>query len=78
MQGGLNIANELELDIEWDDEVKQYVATGIVDGVSYSIWLEEEKSLEAKMAVVRNRELAGVACWSLGMELDSVWDIITE
>lgn len=78
MQGGLDIADELELDIEWDDEVKQYVATGIVDGVSYSIWLEEEKSLEAKMAVVRNRELAGVACWSLGMELDSVWDIITE
>lgn len=70
--------DELGLDMEWDSEVEQYVAKGEVDGVYYSIWLEEEESLAAKMKVVRDNKLAGIAAWSLGMEKESVWDIITE
>ncbi len=77
MQEGLDIVNELELDMKWDDEVKQYTAGGVVNDVNYSIWLEEEASMEAKMDVVRSRDLAGVAGWCLGMQMDSVWDIIT-
>ena len=31
----------------------QYVAFGEVDGVKYSIWLEEDESIKAKMKVVK-------------------------
>ena len=78
MQDGINIAHELELEIEWDDEVKQNVAKGVIEQTYYSIWLEDEESMKAKMDVVRDRDLAGVAGWCLGMELESVWDIIKE
>ncbi len=76
MDGGAAIAEELGLTKVWDDGVKQYVATGTADGKSYSIWLEDESSMKARMEVIRNCGIAGVAAWCLGMESDSVWDII--
>lgn len=78
MDKALELVEELGLDMEWDDSVQQYVATGIVDGVYYSIWLEEDDSMEAKMKVVRENNIAGIAAWCLGMEKDSIWNIITE
>lgn len=78
MQGALDIVAELGTGMEWDEEVGQYVAFGEVDGVKYSIWLEEDESIKAKMKVVRERELAGISGWCLGMEKLSVWDVITE
>lgn len=68
MQGALDIVAELGTGMEWDEEVGQYVAFGEVDGVKYSIWLEEDESIKAKMKVVRERELAGISGWCLGME----------
>lgn len=76
MQGGLDLIEELGLTKVWDDTVQQYVAKGSSGETSYRIWLEEEKSMKAKMAVVKARSIGGVAAWSLGMELDTVWDII--
>ena len=64
--------------MEWDEEVGLYVAFGEVDGVKYSICLEEDESIKAKMKIVRERELAGISGWCLGMEKPSVWDVITE
>ena len=78
MQGALDMVAELGTGMEWDEEGGQYVAFGEVDGVKYSIWLEEDESIKAKMKVVRERELAGISGWCLGMEKPSVWDVITE
>ncbi len=78
MQGGIDIAAELGLTVTWDDTVKQNVAHGKVDNMNYSIWLEDDDSMRARMQEVGARDIAGVAGWSLGMELDSVWDIIND
>ena len=67
---------ELGINEVWDDTVKQYVAEGIVGGTYYSIWLEDEKSMTARMDVIKNRGLAGIAAWSLGFETPEMWDII--
>ncbi len=76
MGGGAQIAEELGLTKIWDDEVKQFVASGSADGKSYSIWLEDERSMEERIKLIRSYNIAGVAAWCLGMESDSVWDII--
>lgn len=76
MDGGAAAAEELGLTKIWDDEVKQYVAAGVFDGKSYSIWLEDERSMSERMELIRSYNIAGVAAWSLGMEADYVWDII--
>ena len=44
---------------------------------TYSIWLEDEKSIEEKMKLIRKAGLAGVAEWRLGYERSDVWKIIS-
>ena len=64
--------------IIWDDNTKQNYAEWEADGGTYRIWLEDEKSLEEKLKVIRENSLAGVAEWSLGMESSGVWDLILQ
>lgn len=61
----------------WNEETSQNYAefTGD-DGSLYQIWLEDEKSIEEKMKLVKNYGLGGVAAWKLGFENDAVWDVI--
>jgi spore germination protein YaaH len=40
------------------------------------MWQEEEKSIEKKMKVIYEAEVAGVAAWKLGLEKESIWDVI--
>ena len=63
---------------QWDDETKQNYAKWEADGSTYRIWLEDMQSLEEKMTVIRQNELAGVAEWSLGRENSGVWDLILQ
>lgn len=76
MDGAVDIIKELNLQSEWDDTVKQYVARGTDGKVNYSIWLEDARSMEEKLKVVKDSGIAGVAGWCLGMESKNVWDLI--
>jgi spore germination protein YaaH len=60
----------------WDDTTGQYYANYQVDGIGYEMWLEEDKSIEEKMKLIDEFDLAGVACWKLGLEKQSIWDTI--
>ena len=40
------------------------------------MWMEEERSIEEKLKLIKQYELAGVASWRLGYERASIWDII--
>ncbi len=40
------------------------------------IWMEEERSLGLKMDLIREMDLAGVACWKLGFEPADIWDVV--
>lgn len=60
----------------WDEATFQYYAKYTVDGVTYEVWLDEEKSIEEKMKLVSQYDLAGVASWKLGLENSKIWDII--
>ena len=62
----------------WNDELKLYEVFADINGIHYSMWLEEETAMEERMKLVRENNLAGVSAWALGMELDSIWDVINE
>ncbi|OUP80623.1 glycosyl hydrolase family 18 [Lachnoclostridium sp. An169] len=64
--------------LQWDDTTKQNYAQWEADGGTYKIWLEDTKSLEEKLKVIKANNLAGVAEWSLGMETSAVWDLIIQ
>ena len=62
----------------WDETTMQNYAEWEADDGTYRIWLEDRQSLEAKLKVISENNLAGVAEWSLGMEDPAVWDLILQ
>ena len=62
--------------LEWDEELGQYYGELQEGSIRYQIWLEEERSLGMKMDLIREYDLAGVACWKLGFETQELWNIV--
>ncbi len=60
----------------WDDETKHNYATWESEGVTYKVWLEDNQSLEEKLKVMTEYNVAGSAAWKLGFEDDSTWNVI--
>lgn len=75
MDGCRNIAEELMLDIEWSDELKQYVAEGQSGSYYYRIWLETVESMDARIDEIAKADVAGIAAWELRFANDEVWNI---
>ena len=65
-----------QVSLYWQEELGQYYGELEKDGATYSIWMEDERSLELKMQLIRDNNLAGVACWRLGFEPQDIWDIV--
>ena len=62
----------------WDENLKQYKVEYTKNGRKYEVWLEDEKSIEAKLDLVGKYNLSGAAYWQKGMEIDSIWDLVAE
>lgn len=60
----------------WSEEDGQYIAEYESEGKTYKIWVENEISLEEKLKVMKQNNLAGAAYWKLGLERPSAWDTI--
>ena len=63
-------------ELTWDEVSGQYYGEYVENGVTYKMWLEEEKSIEEKLKVMKEYQLAGVSAWKLGLENSSIWDVI--
>lgn len=61
---------------EWDSEVGSYYGEFEKDGSVYKMWLENEKSIEEKMKVIYEADVAGMGAWKLGLEKEDVWNVI--
>ena len=62
----------------WDASLGQNVATVETSDARYTIWMEDEQSMEEKLKVIQSADLAGVAEWKLGFERSSIWDVIAK
>lgn len=60
----------------WSEEDGQFVVKYENEGKTYKIWIENEVSLEEKLKVMKENNLAGAAYWKLGLERPSAWDTI--
>ncbi len=60
----------------WSDEDGQFIAEYENGGKTYKMWIENEASLEEKLKVMKQNNLAGAAYWKLGLERPSAWDTI--
>ena len=73
-----NLLLDHQAELVWDDEVGQYYGEYEEDGTIYRIWLEDAASLKAKLEVVAEHELAGIAFWKLGLESDEAWNPVED
>lgn len=70
------LLEEHGVEASWLVELGQYYGEYEEDGCIYRVWIEDARSIEQKMQLIRQQELAGVACWKLGLETEEVWEII--
>ena len=69
---------EKGMEVYWNKDVSQNYGELATSEGTQKIWLEDEKSLEAKMKLIQQYELAGVADWKLGFERADVWPVISK
>lgn len=60
----------------WDEDLQQYYVEYKKGGVTYKIWVEDEKSIEAKLDLVSKYNLGGAAYWEYDRATNSIWNLI--
>lgn len=78
IDGAKNYAKENQMTETWDASLGQNVATVETSDARYTIWMEDEQSMEEKLKVIQSADLAGVAEWKLGFECADVWSLISK
>lgn len=70
--------SENQLEPEWREDLGLYYAQRQGENGLDQLWMEEERSIGEKMDLIRQYELAGVACWKLGFEKPEIWKIVSD
>ena len=62
----------------WNDELKQNYVEYANGQNKRQIWIEDIDSLKAKISLITENNLAGVAAWEKDMETEDVWQMFKE
>ena len=73
-----NLPPESTVERKWNDELKQNYVTFTSGNNTKQIWLEDLDSLKAKISLIKDNDLAGVASWEYNMASDDVWPMIKQ
>lgn len=76
MPNAQNLVNNVGAEAVWDTELMLYFATWESGDTTYKIWLEDVTSIEAKLELMQQYNLAGTAAWKLTLEDSAVWAVI--
>lgn len=71
-----NIIAEAGETVALDKETGLNYAEWEADGATYKVWVEDLSSMEAKLKLMKDHKLAGVAGWRLGFESSDAWELI--
>ena len=61
---------------QWNDELKQNYVESTSGNNKKEIWIEDLESLKAKISLIKDNNLAGVASWEVDMASDDAWQMI--
>lgn len=62
----------------WDEDLKQYYVEYQKNGVTYKMWIEDERSITEKFKLMKKYNLAGAAYWQKDFETENIWDVVDE
>lgn len=60
----------------WLENMGQYYGEAKIGNKTYKVWLEDEKSVEKRLELILKYDIAGSGAWKLGLEKDSIWEIL--
>ncbi|MBM6924182.1 hypothetical protein H9X81_10845 [Hydrogenoanaerobacterium saccharovorans] len=76
--GAINIAVQNNAQIFFDETSKTpYFNYRDDSGRRHEVWFEDARSIQAKMDLVREFELAGVSFWHIGTYFAQAWEVLT-
>lgn len=78
MAAAENLTLQYGLEFEWQPEVGYDFASYEDWNSTAKIWKENAKSIEAKLQVLTEYNIAGIASWRLGQETSDVWSVISK
>jgi len=75
-----NIDSTLPSGVEkkWDEDLKQYYVEYQKNGTTYKMWIEDERSITEKFALMKEYDLAGAAYWQKDFETANIWNVVDE
>lgn len=72
------IMREQKIEAKFDEESGQNYLEFTEEGKPAKIWIEDETSVRARIALVKKYDLAGVASWRRGFEVPEAWKWVNE
>ncbi len=76
MEAAAEFISKYDVPVVWDEATCQNYGEIQMGETFYQVWLEDERSIETKLTVMKNLNLGGVAAWQLGLEDKAIWDVI--
>ena len=61
----------------WDEETSQLYAEWQSGSKTQKLWAETEESIQVKLNVMQNKDIAGVAVWQISYGTPEVWELIS-
>jgi len=75
-QQAVDLAVNLGVSIIYDQTAQESTYTYVLDGKKHTVWFEDARSFAAKLSLVDNYGLSGIAVWRLGQEDPNIWNIL--
>ena len=72
MEATREFIEKYSVPVVWDEETCQNYGEIELNDVLHQVWIEDEKSIETKLTIMKKYNIAGVAAWKLGLQDSSV------
>ena len=70
------LVEEKNLTPLWSDTEQLHYVEYAQEDALYKIWIEDQDSMAARIELIRQYSLAGIAGWSGGYETPQIWELI--
>lgn len=62
----------------FDEETGQNYGQVTEDNKTYRVWLEDEQSIQKRLELVKQYDIAGTGAWKRGLETEQIWTILNQ
>ncbi len=69
-------AQDTGMALSWDENLGQYYGEYTDESGLKQLWIEDDESLSAKLRLIREKNIGGIAAWRLGYDTPDIWKLL--